>query len=272
VSFFLQFTARFLAGRHLLTRNHASSIVLVSFFWLLPARIVHGPRLTRSTRLGPRLVFLHGWNQVQRTRVCLECVHDHGRRASGVFGQDEPSSAFPSFCGLLCLSLNVAAFAHSPQVINFMLLERQTRWKNSHSTPFAIQGSQPNGPTATSDTVKEFPEQWFTQPVDHFSQDSPTFKQRYWFNERHYVSGTNGPVIVIDGGETSGEDRLPYLDIGLAEILAKATGGIGVVLEHRYVCVKSPWTTQLFRALLTISSQVLWFVYPGSPEWLGVMY
>jgi hypothetical protein len=77
---------------------------------------------------------------------------------------------------------------------------------------------------------------------------------------------------MIDGGETSGEDRLPFLDTGVADILAKATGGIGVVLEHRYVCVKSPWTTQLFRALLTTSSQLLWFVYPGSPECLGAMY
>ena len=41
-------------------------------------------------------------------------------------------------------------------------------------------------------------------------------------------------VIVLDGGETSGEDRLPFLDTGIVEILARATGGIGVVLEHRY--------------------------------------
>jgi hypothetical protein len=71
----------------------------------------------------------------------------------------EPSSAFLSPYGLLCLSLDVAAFAHSPQTINFKLLERQTRWKNSHSAPFAVQDSQPNGPTATLDTVREFPEQ-----------------------------------------------------------------------------------------------------------------
>jgi hypothetical protein len=146
-----------------------------------------------------------------------------------------PSSAFLSLYGLLCLSLNVAAFTHSPQAINFKLLERQTRWKNSHSPPFAVQDSQPNGLTAILNTAKEFPEQWFTQPVDHFSQDSPTFRQRYWVNKRHYVPGANAPVIVIDGGETSGEDRLPFLDTGIADILAKATGGIGVVLEHRYV-------------------------------------
>ena len=30
------------------------------------------------------------------------------------------------------------------------------------------------------------------------------------------------------------QDRLPFLDTGIVEILAKATGGLGIVLEHRY--------------------------------------
>jgi len=148
------------------------------------------------------------------------------------------SSAFLSLYALLCLSLNVAAFAHSPQAINFKLLELQTRRKSSHSPPLIVQDS--NGPLAILDTAKEFPEQTFTQPVDHFAKDSPTFGQRYWVNKRHYVPGTNAPVIVIDGGETSGENRIPFLDTGIADILAKATGGIGVVLEHRCVRVKPP--------------------------------
>ena len=79
----------------------------------------------------------------------------------------------------------------------------------------------------------EFPEQWFEQPLDHFDENNGhTFKQRYWVNKRHYKKG--GPVIVLDGGETSGEDRLPFLDTGIVDILTKATSGLGVVLEHRY--------------------------------------
>ncbi|KAI5119050.1 hypothetical protein M0805_005916 [Coniferiporia weirii] len=78
----------------------------------------------------------------------------------------------------------------------------------------------------------EFPEKWFEQPLDHFSNDTRTFGQRYWFNARHFKKG--GPVIVLDGGETSGETRLPFLHQGILEILAKATNGLGVVLEHRY--------------------------------------
>ena len=136
------------------------------------------------------------------------------------------SPIFLNLHGWLLLSLNVAAFAQSPQTINFKLLEQ---------APFTVQGPQPSGLVAVSNATGEFPEQWFTQPIDHFSQDSPTFKQRFWVNKRHYVPGTNAPVIVIDAGETSGEDRLPFLDTGIANILSKATGGIGVVLEHRYV-------------------------------------
>ncbi|KAI0695544.1 peptidase S28 [Cytidiella melzeri] len=80
----------------------------------------------------------------------------------------------------------------------------------------------------------EFSAHWFSQPLDHFSKSSETFGQRYWINTRHYKPRPGAPVIVIDGGETSGEDRLPFLDTGIADIVAKATGGIGVVLEHRY--------------------------------------
>lgn len=79
---------------------------------------------------------------------------------------------------------------------------------------------------------EEFVENWFEQPLDHFSDDPHTFMQRYWFNAHHYKKG--GPVFVLDGGETSGENRLPFLRTGILEILPKATNGLGVVLEHRY--------------------------------------
>ncbi|KAI0041437.1 peptidase S28 [Auriscalpium vulgare] len=80
-----------------------------------------------------------------------------------------------------------------------------------------------------------FPVSTFTQPLDHFHNTTDaTFEQRYWVSTRHYTPGTDAPVIVLDGGETSGTGRLSYMDTGIVDILAKATGGVGVVLEHRY--------------------------------------
>jgi hypothetical protein len=58
------------------------------------------------------------------------------------------------------------------------------------------------------------------------------FNMSYWFDASHYQSG--GPVFVLQGGETDGASRLPYLQKGLLAQLAAATHGIGVVLEHRY--------------------------------------
>ncbi|KAJ3552182.1 hypothetical protein NM688_g4286 [Phlebia brevispora] len=77
-----------------------------------------------------------------------------------------------------------------------------------------------------------FPQYNFTQPLDHFIDTGFTWNQRYWVSTRHYIPG--GPVIILDSGEDSGEDRLPYLDTGIVDILANATGGLGIVLEHRY--------------------------------------
>ncbi|KAH6880407.1 peptidase S28 [Thelonectria olida] len=76
-------------------------------------------------------------------------------------------------------------------------------------------------------------------PIDHFHNESiyephsdKSFPLRYWFDAQHYREG--GPVIVLASGETSGEDRLPFLDYGIVAMLAEATNGIGVILEHRY--------------------------------------
>ncbi|KKA31228.1 hypothetical protein TD95_000807 [Thielaviopsis punctulata] len=76
-------------------------------------------------------------------------------------------------------------------------------------------------------------------PVDHFHNDSlyaphssANFSQRYWVDDRFYRPG--GPVFLLAGGETSGADRLPFLQKGIIAQLAEATHGLGIVLEHRY--------------------------------------
>ena len=77
-----------------------------------------------------------------------------------------------------------------------------------------------------------FPQYNFTQPLDHFSDTGFTFQQRYWLSDRHYKPG--GPVIVFEAGEGPGDERMPILDTGIVDILANATNGLGIVLEHRY--------------------------------------
>ncbi|KAJ7069481.1 serine carboxypeptidase S28-domain-containing protein [Mycena amicta] len=86
-----------------------------------------------------------------------------------------------------------------------------------------------------ADKKAGFKAQWFRQPLDHFDKSvNATWLQRYWVNARHYKAGNASPVFVLDGGETSGVNRIPFLDTGIMEILARHTGGIGIVLEHRY--------------------------------------
>lgn len=77
-----------------------------------------------------------------------------------------------------------------------------------------------------------FPQFNFTQPLDHFQDTGFTFVQRYWVSDRYYKPG--GPVIVLDSGEDSGTDRLPYMQQGIVDILTNATHGLGIILEHRY--------------------------------------
>lgn len=76
-------------------------------------------------------------------------------------------------------------------------------------------------------------------PVDHFHNESKYephsddfFNLRYWLDTSFYRPG--GPVIVLHSGEFTSEGRLPYLEHGIANILANATGGVALVMEHRY--------------------------------------
>ena len=80
---------------------------------------------------------------------------------------------------------------------------------------------------------------------------------------RHYQAG--GPVIVLDSGESSGTERLPYLDTGIVDILANATGGLGIVLEHRYYGESVPvlnFTTDSLRYVLVVRNAAAFFTLP----------
>ncbi|KAK4034559.1 serine carboxypeptidase S28-domain-containing protein [Parachaetomium inaequale] len=132
-----------------------------------------------------------------------------------------------------------------------------------------------NGAFRTSLTLKDFqakagalmardledlyPARTLQVPVDHFHNDTlyephsnETFPLRYWFDASHYKRG--GPVIVLQGGETDGLGRLPFLQKGIVAQLAQATHGLGVILEHRYYGESFPtpdFSTQSLRFLTT---------------------
>ncbi|KAK0628361.1 peptidase S28 [Bombardia bombarda] len=84
-----------------------------------------------------------------------------------------------------------------------------------------------------------YPVRNLSVPIDHFHNETKyephtkaTFPLRYWFDASHYKKG--GPIIVLQGGETAGDGRLPFLQKGIVAQLTQATGGLGVILEHRY--------------------------------------
>jgi len=90
-----------------------------------------------------------------------------------------------------------------------------------------------------ADAFSVYPAHTISVPIDHFHNESryephssATFKLRYFYDAQFYKEG--GPVIVLESGETSATGRLPFLQKGILHQLAKATNGVGVVLEHRY--------------------------------------
>lgn len=101
----------------------------------------------------------------------------------------------------------------------------------------------PNQPfhslTRRNSTFPQYDAHNISVPIDHFHNDTiyephsdGQFPLRYWFDSQYYREG--GPVIILASGEADGEGRLTYLDHGIVAKLAEATGGIAVVLEHRY--------------------------------------
>ena len=128
---------------------------------------------------------------------------------------------------VLCLGAQVQALSYGPNrdshMIHILGAQGVNLWKLDHSKPshtihgqrtaqnsrLFVQDSQSQIRVDLEDKDKklgEFRTQWFQQPLDHFDPKSQhVFRQRYWVNSRHYKPRKGAPVIVLDGGETSGE-------------------------------------------------------------------
>jgi Serine carboxypeptidase S28 len=129
---------------------------------------------------------------------------------------------------------------------NVFLAITSATCENSHRHPIFRRGqSVLNVKREDADPTVLYPVHNLSVPVDHFHNDSMyvphsdgMFNLRYWFDATHYAAG--GPVIVLESGETSGENRLPFLQKGIVAQLAEETHGIGVILEHRYYGMSFP--------------------------------
>ncbi|GJJ13198.1 hypothetical protein Clacol_007449 [Clathrus columnatus] len=136
-----------------------------------------------------------------------------------------------------------------PAALKMALLDEKLREKENKLAQTSNTLANAQHPLSLANNL-EFVPRYFDQPIDHDNKNLGTFSQRYWVNVRHYHQG--GPIFVLDGGETSGENRLPFLNTGIMDRLPKETGGIGIVLEHRYYGTSMPFanlTTDSLRFL-----------------------
>jgi hypothetical protein len=127
---------------------------------------------------------------------------------------------------VLCLGAQAHALLYSPtrdsHLIRVLGPQGVNLWKLDHPKPFDGQRTTQDSSFFVQDSQSQvfldfenrdknpgdygFRAQWFQQPLDHFDQKSQhVFHQRYWVNSRHYKPRKGAPVIVLDGGETSGE-------------------------------------------------------------------
>jgi len=111
-----------------------------------------------------------------------------------------------------------------------------------------FQFSPPQPPTSGS----QFPEQWFTQRLDHFHlADNQTWQQRYWRNFEHYKEG--GPTFIMIGGE--GAASPGRLSSGVWTRFAKEQGAALFILEHRFYGNSTPTSDLSTENLVYLNSQ-----------------
>ncbi|KAF2678920.1 hypothetical protein K458DRAFT_408608 [Lentithecium fluviatile CBS 122367] len=110
------------------------------------------------------------------------------------------------------------------------------------------------------DLEELYPAYNLSTPIDFFPYEpryephsNGTFNLRYWFDAQYYKAG--GPVFVLLSGETDGTGRLPFLQKGIVNQVAKATNGIGVILEHRYYGTSHPFSNVSTENLRFLSTE-----------------
>ncbi|KAK4877732.1 hypothetical protein RN001_010238 [Aquatica leii] len=102
--------------------------------------------------------------------------------------------------------------------------------------------------------VKDIPDQWFDQVLDHFNPtDTRTWKQRYFTNDQFYDYSVGGPVFLMIGGEGAAS---PIWMISGAWIdYAMKFGALCLQLEHRYYGKSHPTIDISTKNLQYLTSQ-----------------
>ncbi|KAI7899923.1 peptidase S28 [Cokeromyces recurvatus] len=79
---------------------------------------------------------------------------------------------------------------------------------------------------------------YMDMPLDHFTNNSMTFKNRYWLNTDYYKS--NGPIILYNGGEDEVDNVSYVLLNSTMSQLTQRLNGILIYMEHRFYGLSKP--------------------------------
>jgi hypothetical protein len=128
---------------------------------------------------------------------------------------------------------------------------------------FSIMASNHTNSTLTKNYVE--------LPIDHFSDCSDTYQNRYWVQEQYYKPG--GPVFIYDGGESNAAPSVSWMrgPTFFTDML-KEFGGMGIVWEHRYYgqSIPEPRNDRTFltveQALADIPAMAAKFSRPNFPH------
>ncbi|XP_063919924.1 putative serine protease K12H4.7 [Zophobas morio] len=109
-------------------------------------------------------------------------------------------------------------------------------------------------PDKRRESVRDIPEQWFTQSLDHFNPtDERTWQQRYFSNDQYFDSTAGGPVFIMIGGE--GEASVSWMTRGSWIDDAEKHGALLFQLEHRYYGKSHPTEDMSTENLRYLTSQ-----------------
>ncbi|KAM8707884.1 hypothetical protein ACLKA7_014933 [Drosophila subpalustris] len=107
---------------------------------------------------------------------------------------------------------------------------------------------------ATLQRALDVEDLWFEQRLDHFQSDETrTWKQRYFVNDAHYRNDSHAPVFLMIGGEAEATKK--WMHEGAWIHYAEHFGALCIQLEHRYYGQSHPTSDLSTSNLAYLSSE-----------------